>query len=195
MTIFYDNSCDLILDTWDTDYIADNWEQQYKQLLCDLWIKSDRDGIRNSCDVFIFYSFPYTLEIIFCEVQFFWNLEILNQFPVFSILYVYISHNLKGRLVLPVGNGFGSQRIWSFSCFWTLSVFDLEPPVAVYDEAQKSFSVPNSLTDRFRDFFSVPHFSKTNSETFPVLNFSETDSRTFYGTKFFLRPVPIKSKM
>ena len=42
MTIFDDNlqifgiffqtiwkSCDLTLDTWDTDYIADNWEQQY----------------------------------------------------------------------------------------------------------------------------------------------------------------------
>ena len=29
MTILYDNSCDLTLDTWDTDYIADNWEQQY----------------------------------------------------------------------------------------------------------------------------------------------------------------------
>ena len=51
MTIFDDNSCDLTLDTWDTDYIADNWEQQYKQLLCDLWIKSDRDSICNSCDV------------------------------------------------------------------------------------------------------------------------------------------------
>ena len=24
-----DNSCDLKLDTWDTDYIADNWEQHY----------------------------------------------------------------------------------------------------------------------------------------------------------------------
>ena len=45
-------SCDLTLDTWDTDYIADNWEQQYEQLLCDLWIKSDGDCIRNSCDVF-----------------------------------------------------------------------------------------------------------------------------------------------
>ena len=44
-------SCDLTLDTWDTDYIADNWEQQYLQLLCDLWIKGDGDSIRNSCDV------------------------------------------------------------------------------------------------------------------------------------------------
>ena len=36
MTTFYDNSCDLTLDTWDTDYIADNWERQYLQLLCDV---------------------------------------------------------------------------------------------------------------------------------------------------------------
>ena len=40
------------LDTWDTDYIFDNWEQQYEQLHCDPWIKSDGDSIRNSCDVF-----------------------------------------------------------------------------------------------------------------------------------------------
>ena len=30
--------CDLRHDTWDTDYISDNWEQQYGQLHCDLWI-------------------------------------------------------------------------------------------------------------------------------------------------------------
>ena len=53
MTIFDDNSCDLTLDTWDTDYIADNWEQQYKQLLCDLWIKCNGDSIHNSCDVLL----------------------------------------------------------------------------------------------------------------------------------------------
>ena len=58
MTIFDDNSCDLTLDTWDNDYIADNWEQQYKQLLCDLWIKSDRDRICNSCDVLYLMAFP-----------------------------------------------------------------------------------------------------------------------------------------
>ena len=45
-------SCDLTLDTWDTDYFADNWEQHNKQLLCDFWIKSDGDIIRNSCDVY-----------------------------------------------------------------------------------------------------------------------------------------------
>ena len=44
-------TCDLRLDTWDTDYISDNWEQQYGQLHCDLWIESDGDSIRNSCDV------------------------------------------------------------------------------------------------------------------------------------------------
>ena len=38
-------------DTWDTDYISDNWEQQYQHLHCDPWIKSDGDSIRNSCDV------------------------------------------------------------------------------------------------------------------------------------------------
>ena len=42
-------TCDLRLDTWDTDYIADNWEQQ---LHCDPWVKSDGDSIRNSCDVY-----------------------------------------------------------------------------------------------------------------------------------------------
>ena len=40
-------------DLWDTDYIDDNWEQQYEQLHCDLWIESDGDSIRNSCDVCI----------------------------------------------------------------------------------------------------------------------------------------------
>ena len=39
------------LDTWDTDYISDNGEQQYLQLHFDLWIKSGGDSIRNSCDV------------------------------------------------------------------------------------------------------------------------------------------------
>ena len=43
--------CDLRLDTWDTDYIYDNGEQQYLHLPCDPWIKSDEDSIRNSCDV------------------------------------------------------------------------------------------------------------------------------------------------
>ena len=43
--------CDLRHDTWDTNYISDNWEQQYGQLHCDLWIESDGDSIRNSCDV------------------------------------------------------------------------------------------------------------------------------------------------
>ena len=47
------DTCDLRLDTWDTDYISDNREQQYGQLHCDLWIESDGDSIRNSCDVFI----------------------------------------------------------------------------------------------------------------------------------------------
>ena len=44
--------CDLRLDTWDTDYVSDNWKQQYEQLHYDLWIQSDGDSIRNSCDVF-----------------------------------------------------------------------------------------------------------------------------------------------
>ena len=35
-------TCDLRLDTWDTDYISDNCEQQYQQLHSDPWIKSDR---------------------------------------------------------------------------------------------------------------------------------------------------------
>ena len=43
--------CDLRLDTWDIDYISDNWEQQYEQLHCDHWIQSDGDSICNSCDV------------------------------------------------------------------------------------------------------------------------------------------------
>ena len=44
-------TCDLALDTWDTDYISDNWELWYKQLYCDLRIKSDGDSICNSCYV------------------------------------------------------------------------------------------------------------------------------------------------
>ena len=48
---FFESFSDLRLDTWDTDYIFDNWEQQYEQLHCDLWIESDGDSIRNSCDV------------------------------------------------------------------------------------------------------------------------------------------------
>ena len=68
MTIFDDNSCDLTLETWDTYYIADNWEQQYKQLLCDLWIKSDRDSICNSCDVFFsLFTFKIHCEIDYCS--------------------------------------------------------------------------------------------------------------------------------
>ena len=47
----FEKFCDLRHDTWDTDYISDNWEQQYGQLHCDLWIESDGDSIRNSCDV------------------------------------------------------------------------------------------------------------------------------------------------
>ena len=47
----FESFCDLRHDTWDTDYISDNWEQQYGQLHCDLWIESDGDSIRNSCDV------------------------------------------------------------------------------------------------------------------------------------------------
>ena len=48
----FESFCDLRHDTWDTDYISDNWEQQYGQLHCDLWIESDGDSIRNSCDVY-----------------------------------------------------------------------------------------------------------------------------------------------
>ena len=47
----FESFCDLRLDTWDTDYFFDNWEQQYEQLHCDLWIQSNGDSIRNSCDV------------------------------------------------------------------------------------------------------------------------------------------------
>ena len=50
---FFERFCDLRHDTWDTDYISDNWEQQYGQLHCDLWIESDGDSIRNSCDVLL----------------------------------------------------------------------------------------------------------------------------------------------
>ena len=46
-------TCDLRLDTWDTDYISDNWEQQYWQLHCDPWIKSDGESICNPCDIFL----------------------------------------------------------------------------------------------------------------------------------------------
>ena len=48
---FFESFCDLRLDTWDTDYICYSSEQQYEQLHCDLWIQSDGDSIRNSCDV------------------------------------------------------------------------------------------------------------------------------------------------
>ena len=48
----FESFCDLRHDTWDTDYISDNWEQQYGQLHCDLWIESDGDSIRNSCNVY-----------------------------------------------------------------------------------------------------------------------------------------------
>ena len=56
-------TCDLKLDTWDTDHISDNWEQQYEQLHCDLWIESDGDSIRNSCDV-LFLVLRATLKIL-----------------------------------------------------------------------------------------------------------------------------------
>ena len=55
MTIF-ESFCNQGHDTWDTDYISDNWEQQYEQLHCDLWIESDGDSIRNSCDVYLLMS-------------------------------------------------------------------------------------------------------------------------------------------
>ena len=38
-------------DIWDTDIISDNWEQKLN-IHSDPWIKSDRDSIRNSCNVF-----------------------------------------------------------------------------------------------------------------------------------------------
>ena len=50
-------TCDLRLDTCDTEYISDNWERQYQQLHCDLWIKSDGDRIGNSCNVFLIWTF------------------------------------------------------------------------------------------------------------------------------------------
>ena len=55
--------CDLRLDTWDTDYISDNWEQQYGQLHC------DGDSIRNSCDVFntiwpLSLSYPHRTQMM-----------------------------------------------------------------------------------------------------------------------------------
>ena len=50
-----------ICDIWDTDYISNNWEQQYGQLHCDLWIESDGDSIRNSCDVFIWMFLWWTI--------------------------------------------------------------------------------------------------------------------------------------
>ena len=67
---------------------------------------------------------------------------------------------------------------------------------------------PKSERYRFRDFFSVPNFFETDSETFfgtkifrdrfrdffSVLIFFETGSETFFGTNFFSRPVPIPSK-
>ena len=46
-----------ILETcelWDTDFISDNWTFTVTQnIQSDPWIKSDRDSIRNSCDVCI----------------------------------------------------------------------------------------------------------------------------------------------
>ena len=57
-------NCDLRLDTWGTDYISDNWEQQYEQLHFDLWIQSDGDSIRNSCDVFfVFWQIEIQMKI------------------------------------------------------------------------------------------------------------------------------------
>ena len=84
-------SCDLTLDTWDTDYIADNWEQQYKQLLCDLWIKSDRDSICNSCNVFVFINRLFKL--IFFHIHRIFSIDRI--FPIDRILSIdrYFSIN------------------------------------------------------------------------------------------------------
>ena len=68
----FESFCDLRHDTWDTDYISDNWEQQYGRLHCDLWIESDGDSIRNSCDVYTKnmtflhnrFKLPFILSII-----------------------------------------------------------------------------------------------------------------------------------
>ena len=41
-------------DLRDTGYISDNWEQQSQHSQWP-WIKSERDSIRNSCDVFLLF--------------------------------------------------------------------------------------------------------------------------------------------
>ena len=65
-TIFdnFESFCDLKHDTWDTDYISDNWEQQNEQLHCDLWIESDGDSIRNSCDVLFFHKSRWAWKMV-----------------------------------------------------------------------------------------------------------------------------------
>ena len=67
---FFESFCDLRHGTWDTDYISDNWEQQYGQLQCDLWIESDGDSICNSCDVLLDTKLLRWLSsILKCSVQ------------------------------------------------------------------------------------------------------------------------------
>ena len=59
-------TCDLRLDTWDTDYISDNWEQQYSPLHYDPCIKNNGDSIRNSCNVFLLFQSMHRLHLWKC---------------------------------------------------------------------------------------------------------------------------------
>ena len=106
-------SCDLTLDTWDTDYIADNWEQQYQQLYCDLWIKSDRDSILNSWDVLLYIDQsiycinlnqqPGRLGTCVCN---FWT-----QWSYFELVK-WKSATSTGEMIIKLGRGGGWRGLW-----------------------------------------------------------------------------------
>ena len=96
-------TCDLRLDTCDTECVSDNWEEQYQQLHCDLWIKSDRDRIRNSCEVY------NSTNAILSPCQCVWTFTShrpLNGFDNFDISFT----------ILTIFNIFGQ-----FQQFWTIS--------------------------------------------------------------------------
>ena len=40
-------------DTWETDYISDNWELDFLTICVTWQLRETLDSIRNSCDVFV----------------------------------------------------------------------------------------------------------------------------------------------
>ena len=96
------DTCDLRLNTWDTDYISDNWEPEFMTIFVIWqWIVT-LDSIRNSCDVWV-----YNLN----------QISDWNQFEIILAEKDYTSYGFN-TIRCASGNVFG----WVFASFLEISL-------------------------------------------------------------------------